>query len=314
MKYLLKRIAVLVVLLISSNGILNAQLTPEFEFDIYVENDLGYIDRVTIGYDERANLMDIEPQFGEANIDTLLIQGELEARIYRLWNHQTKKQIFNKYVVSQNYDSTMAVIFATFDIQIYSNNSPHVTISWDSTLFDISNPANDPHDNSVFFERFTDYISYPEPQYSGVFYEHFLRDHNTLEIDVENTFYRQYLRETELHQFDTVTVVNLLIANYSMWELDSIRNAVPITEAEAKALSIYPTLATNTLIIESEYSIDNYVIINRLGQYMQIGREPILSGEITELDISHLSSGAYSILFFTEGGLVRSRRFVVQRE
>ncbi len=290
-----------------------AQWTPEFEFDLYFENNLGYTDRVTIGYDPRAVDYDIEPQFNEINIDTTLIQGEFEVRLLDTWGGQwqSKKQIMEKYRATNNSftDSSWAVILGVYTVQIYSNNAPEVKISWDSTLFD--NPIlHDAHDNTVLIDWYYSYVGFPQPAYSGVYYEHFLKDRQELSIDLENSTFQQFSRETQLHQYDTTSVFNIVIANYTLWELDSLQNPVSISEADESRLSLYPTVASDNIYIDTEAAITHYALIDRLGSYKRHFVEPVQSNSTQEVDVSYLPPGSYSFIFFLDSGEFNVRRFI----
>lgn len=124
---------VLLISILLSNQA-TAQVTPQFQATIYVEDAAGNRDSVIVGFDTLATT-GIDPQFGEVEI-TAPFDSVLDMRVASLdWPDRTLKVDIEPAGPIYPLQTSMGCYsaFRSF-IYIWAKHQP-VTVSWDSTAF-----------------------------------------------------------------------------------------------------------------------------------------------------------------------------------
>lgn len=177
----MKKIVLLIFLAIYTSLLYAQQIEPAFKFSLIVEDDIGLLDSVILGYDSLAKGL-IDPQFGEIDITNQPYDSLLEIRcgggFTGYSQYQSKINIFPYYSCLNDPEPHFSYMVLT----IRAKELP-VTLKWDHTLF-----QNSCRDYSHFTRDIT-YLS--NPNFGGDPYRFLLAWSSEFVVD------RDYLNKTD---------------------------------------------------------------------------------------------------------------------
>jgi carboxypeptidase T len=116
-----------------------------------------------------------------------------------------------------------------------------------------------------------------------------------------NVWFRFEMFADQVGQFDGIYIDDFFVDVIS-------KSSTPVIDIEASELSVYPNPASDRLFIaQGELNLDQFIIINSLGQIQMKG-----NFDLNTIDISQLNTGIYSLTLFNEKGLSANLKFIKQ--
>lgn len=283
------------LLFFSFFGILNAQLTPEFEFKLYFEDAKSNLDSIILGYDSTAGPT-IDPEFGEMDITDLPFNSSLEVRGSLFSYNQSK-------IFIDGYRQEICDMGRTnyLNVDIYSKNYP-ITMRWDSSLFlfeecrvwshftrDLNNSLGIPivvdglHllNQASQFIIDEDYINYTKP--AGM---------------------NSYVHDVEGIGKDTIQSIFFGFGKQAPFN-------VSVNELDLLPFSLFPNPASNQINIEFPENFSgssiNFQIFDALGRII---REAESFYNNDKIEVGTLKSGIYYLKIFDESKLIGIEKFM----